>query len=314
MRKFKAALALSMILTMALLILPGCPAKQQKPAPGPSPLPGKVTLQTIKPSDAPGLVKDLIAKQKDRESFNVVKDGGSYYAVVTRGKVPFKNFDVKFKDVEKIDLGNGNSQIRVQVTFTVPDIFPGKNTLEKGRGVPEFRQMNPEQRKAIKDKLGTKGEFYPLAVAKLNINTIPSAFTYSVLHERDLPQDVTENVGTTPSAQNQAPQTPQSSVQPTATTITVTTPPPNATVTSPLTVSGRANTTMITVDLKDDQGKVLASKTVGVTGTAQGQSGEFSTVLSYTPLTKQVQGTLEVYNRTTSGTKEGTVTVPVTIR
>lgn len=313
MKKIKVLLVIISMLLLSLVFY-GCPSKAKKP-PTPAPKPGKVTLETIDPTNAPTVVKDLLEKQKDKESFNVIRNGNTLYAVITRGKVVFKNMGVKFKDIEKLDIGNGKNQVRIQVVFTVPDVFPGRNAEGKNRmNRRKARVLTPQERATLKEKLGSKGEFFPVAVAKISINSIPDAVSFSVLHEPEVPAEMTDNnAGTTPSV-TQPPQTSITPNQQTGATISVTTPPANATVTTPLTVSGKAKATTVTIELKDDKGNVLATKTVGVTTVTAGQMGDFNTMLTYTPLSQPVKGSLDVFSRGTSGTKEGLVTVPLTIK
>lgn len=313
------------------MIIAGCPTKARKPAPTPVKMPGKVTLSTMDPAKSPSVVKDVIEKQKDRETFNVVRDGTNVYAVVTRGKMPYKNFDVKFKDIEKIDLGNGRSQVRIQVIFTVPNVFPGQNKMNKtGTGAgsgpssgtvnrPGARQrLTPQMRAQIKEKLGTKGQYYPVAVAKINISAVPETFSYNVLHEKDFPADMMDQVETTPAPAQVAPESSINQQQPqsqqTALTITVSTPPANASVTSPLVVTGKANATTVTLDLKDNKGNILSTKTVGVSTATAGQQGDFNTTLTFVPQPQAVNGSLDVYSKGTNGAKNGLVTIPLILR
>lgn len=295
---------------LLVFLVAGCSQQPKKPAPSPKPLTtDKVTMEEVDPEKAPAEVKEIVAKQKENPGFHLVRSGSSLYLVVTRGRVPSKEFGVQLKGMEKIDLGNGRSQVRVDVVFTHPRRPAEKKTY-----------FWKEQKKSDK----TEQVYYPVAVAKLTLGDIPDAFTYNVIRDPATAFGEPRRGMMAPApkpevapGRREARTEPPAGQQPAAQTaeIQVTAPASGDTVTSPLTVTGKAKVPngLVYLELRDSKDKVLAAKTVTASRTAP-DMGDFTTTLTFTPPTAEEKGGLRVYGKDSSGQIVGEVKIPVTIK
>src|SRR5919202_3017279 len=160
----------------------------------------------------------------------------------------------------------------------------------------------PTGQQAYVSRVTSANAGQPTAAASLTPTTVPSPSTASTTSPSPTRSAATSPSPTNPAAAPTAEQHPEH-------VIAIDFPKPNATISSPLTLSGSTNfwpfEGTLGAKLKDVQGSPLAQIPVTVQSQAIGQGGPWSERLTFTPPAQPQTGILEVFD---TSAKDGTIT------
>ncbi len=273
------------VLLILVLLLGGC-TTAKKPAPKATPKP------TIKPGttavgfvhvdldSAPETIQKMATENKNKKTITAIRSDGNVWLLATRGEKSTGGFSTRVKDVSRTVTDKG--RVLLKVILEESDPAPGE--------------------------IVTQAITNPIAAARLSVGQWPDQISFDL---------TTKPVKKAPATQSETPQKPKTgqNVQE-GEFIKINSPPANATVTSPLTVTGTARVFEATfqVLIKDGTGRTLAKKTVTASNGAP-EVGSFETTLSFQSPSSPISGIVEAFSSSAKdGTPQNIIAVPVMIK